>query len=240
MSPWPLTRRRAVAAALGVALLTAACSPADSEDDASEAETSQEEQTNQNPLPEPEYDGDDTVRLPIAVVSPAGHNQIAPLGEDGSILEPQNQNAAGQQSGPSPHQTEIARTDTFGCGDTISVIQTVPVVTDAPAEAALDYLLSLDSITHGDPAFGNSLAISDGVSVASVEQTDGQVTVTLDGEPTARDTCETWQVAKQIETTARIATGADSAEIRLGDSTLSEYWGLGDDGPLKITEIQRD
>ena len=74
----------------------------------------------------------------------------------------------------------------------------------------------LDSITHGDPAFGNSLAISDGVSVASVEQTDGQVTVTLDGEPTARDTCETWRVAKQIETTARIATGADSAEVRPG------------------------
>lgn len=241
MHPWPHRRRRLVTAVLGVGLLTAACSPADSGDVESqeEEESAQQEQTQQNPIPEPEYASDDTVQLPIGMVSPAGHNQIAPIGEDGSIIEDQG-NTADQQTGPPPHQTEIARTATFGCGDTISVIQTVPVVTDDPAEAALEHLLSVDSVTHGEPAFSNPLAISDGVSVASVELADGQVTVTLEGEPAARDACETWQVAKQIETTARIATGADSAEIRLEDSTLSEHWGLEDDGPLQITEIQRD
>src|SRR5699024_6104612 len=110
--------------------LTAACSPADSGDDDSAAEASEQEQTTQNPIPEPEYASDDTVRLPIGLVSPAGHNQLAPIGEDGSITEDQGGDLAGQQSGPPPHQTEIARTATFGCEDTISVVQTVPVVTD--------------------------------------------------------------------------------------------------------------
>lgn len=240
MRSCPPTRRRLGTLVLGLALLSAACSPADSGDDESAAEAAGQEQAPQNPIPEPEYASDDTVRLPIGMVSPAGHNQLAPIGEDGSIIEDQGGNVAGQQSGPPPHQTEIARTATFGCQDTISVVQTVPVVTDDPGQAALEYLLSLDSVTHGEPAFSNPLAISDGVSVASVEQEGDQVTVTLEGEPVARDGCETWRVAKQIETTARIATGADSAEIRLEDSTLSEHWGLGDDEPLQITEIQRD
>lgn len=242
MTLWPLRRCRPVAAALGLALLVAACSPDSTGESSEETETEsgQQEDTAQNPIPEPEYDSDDTVRLPIGVVSPVGHNEAAPIGDDGSILEAQSHNASGQRSGPLPHQTEIARTEPFGCGDTISVIQTVPTVTDDPADAALDYLLSLESVTHGDPDFSNPLAVSDDVSVASVEVADNQVTVTLDGEPAARDGCETWRIAKQIETTARIATGADSAEIRLENSTLAEHWGLGDDGPLEIIEIQRD
>ena len=238
MSSWSLKRRRLAAPLLGVALLSAACSPNDPEDDATGFEAEQQEQTQQNPIPEPEYDDDDSVRLPIGVVSPPGHNEIARIGEDGSIVE--NQGAGAQTNGPLPHQTEIARTGAFGCGDTISVIQTVPTVVDDPAEAALEYLLSMDSVSHGEPAFSNPLALSDDVSVASVERSDDQVTVTLEGEPAARDSCETWRVAKQIETTARIATGADHVEIRLESSTLNEHWGLGEEGPLQITEIQRD
>lgn len=249
MSSWPPKRRRAVAALVGAALLTAACSDVDPGDHGSgtgdsdindsSTESAQDEQTNQNPIPEPQYDGDDTVRLPIAVVSPAGHNLIAPIGEDGSIGEPQARGADGQTIGAPPHQTEIARTEVFGCQDTISVVQTVPVVTDDPAAAALEYLLALGSVTHGEPAFSNPLSISEDLSITSVELSGNQVIVTLDGEPAARDACQTWQVAKQIETTARIATGADSAEIRMENSTLNELWGLSDDGPLQITEIQR-
>lgn len=239
MTPRPLRRHTVAAAALGAALLASACSPEGSQNDEADSEGSQNEQAEQNPIPQPEYDSDDSVRLPIGLVSPPGHNEIAPLGEDGRISEVQGQEAFGQ-SGPSPHQTEIARTDAFGCGDTISVIQTVPMVTDDPGHAALDYLLSLESTTHGDPAFGNPMAVSEDLTVESVELDGDQVTVMLEGEPAARDSCETWRVAKQIETTARMATGADAVEIQLEDTTLAEYWGFGDDSPLQITEIQRD
>lgn len=236
MIPWPLRRRTAAAAALCAALLVSACSGGDSQSDEDESEVPQDDQAEQNPIPQPEYDSDDSVRLPIGLVSPPGHNEIAPLGADGRIVESQAQDIYG----PSPHQTEIARTEAFGCGDTISVIQTVPMVTEDPAHAALEYLLSLESTTHGDPAFGNPLALSDGLTVESVELDGDQVTVMLDGEPAARDSCDTWRVAKQIETTARMATGADAVEIQLADTTLAEYWGLGEDSRLQITEIQRD
>lgn len=241
MTSWPLRRQTAAAAAIGAALLSVACSPGDSlDEDAAAPDAPQAEQGNTNPIPEPEYDGDDSVRLPIGLISPPGHNDLAPIGDDGRISDPPDQGAYGQQSGPSPHQTEIARTEAFGCGDTVSVVQTVPTVTEDPARAALEYLLSLESTTHGDPAFSNPLAVSEELAVEAVEFDGEKVLVTLDGEPAARDSCETWRVAKQIETTARLATGADDVEILLADTTLAEYWGLADDSPLQITEIQRD
>lgn len=233
-------RHTVAAAAIGTMFLVAACSPDEGEEEEFSSDLQQDEQSGQNPIPEPEYDSDDTVRLPIGLVSPPGHNEIAPIGEDGRIQKSRPQGPDGQPTGPSPHQTEIARTESFGCSDTISVVQTVPVVTDDPAHTALDYLFTLEGTTHGSPEFGNPMARSEGVTVDSVQHDDGEVTVSLEDEPVVTDSCDMWRVAMQIETTARIATGADQAVIQYGDTTLAEHWGLSEEGPLQITEIERD
>lgn len=225
--------------ALGAVLMTAACGgDGDSEADEPGSEPSAEAPAAENPMPEPEYGDDETVQLPIGLVSPAGLSETAPIGADGRIT---TDSATAQWYGQSsPHQTEIARTETFGCGDTISVMRTVPMVTDDPAQTALEYLLAMEFVSYGDPELSNPLAISTDLTVDSVEVEDGVAVVSLTGEPLARDACETWRVAKQIETTARVATGAQSAEIRLGESTLNEHWGLDEAGPLEIAEVQQD
>ena len=243
MTFWPLKRQTVVAAALGAVLLSAACSPDGSEGDGSNPEAPQEGQdgqAGQNPIPQPEYDSDDTTRLPIGLISPAGHNEIAPIDDEGQISESRPQDMEGQPTGPNPHQTEVARTEVFGCSDTISVVQTVPMVTEDPAHAALDYLFSVEATTHGSPEFGNSLALSEGLSVESVELDGDEVTVSLDGVPAVADSCDAWRVLKQVETTARIATGASAAQIQADGVNLAEQWGLGETSQLQITEIDHD
>lgn len=236
----PRARRAAGAAALCAALLTSACSP-DSSAPQEDAGQDGQEQQNQDPIPEPEFDDDETVALPIGLISPAGHNEIAPIGEDGRIVEPQSgPGYPGQQNAPRPHQTEVARSDSFGCGNTVSVVQTVPTVTDDPARSALEYLLSLDSSGLGRPAFGNPLGLSSEVQVESVEVSGETVTVALSDVPVARDSCEAWRVTKQIEATARAATGTTAAEVMVGDTPLAAHWGLADETPLRLTEIRRD
>ncbi|WP_258934747.1 hypothetical protein [Nesterenkonia pannonica] len=43
---------------------------------------------------------------------------------------------------------------------------------------------------------------------------------------------------KQIETTARMATGADEAEVLLEGASLAEQLGISEDSPLQINEIE--
>lgn len=237
-----LFRPAAAAAAFAAVLLAAGCSANDAGQDEDDPPSNQEDQQTEapDPIPEPDYDSDDTVRLPIGLVSPAGHNELAPIDDQGRISESRARDQFDQPTGPSPHQIEIARSESFGCEDTISVVRTVPVVTEDPASAALDYLLEAESPTHGDPEFINSLAGSEELAVESVEVDEDHVVVTLDGVPDVADSCEAWQVAKQIEATARLAIGATTAEVQLPESSLAEHWGLGDDSALEITEIQRD
>lgn len=226
------SRKRWIAASLGLTVLLAGCG------DSPETEQEQTEETGSS-IPQPEYDADDSVRLPLAMISPAAQSQDAPLEEDGSL---EGTGAPGspveESDGHEAHETEIARTETFGCGDTLSVIQTVPMVTEDPAVAALEYLISDELYSHGSPAFGNPLSASDDLSVDSVEVDGDTVTVQLSGEPVSRSECESWQILTQIETTARAATGATDSEVLLDDQPLAEVLGLGPtQGPVEIREI---
>ncbi|MGJ9424488.1 GerMN domain-containing protein [Nesterenkonia halotolerans] len=227
------TRNRWVAASLGLTVLVSGCG------DSSETEQEQTEETGSS-IPQPEYDADDSVRLPLAMISPAEQNQEAPLDEDGSLESseapgsPVEEESNGQQA----HEIEIARTEAFGCGDTLSVIQTVPMVTEDPAVAALEYLISDELYSHGSPAFGNPLSASEDLSVDSVELEGDTVTVQLSGEAVTSSECESWQILTQIETTARAATGATDSEVRLEGQPLAEVLGLGPaQSPVEIREI---
>nr|WP_022872138.1 GerMN domain-containing protein [Nesterenkonia alba] len=236
---------RTAAAGTCLALLLTACELGDTEQtDQQDDDTVTEEDeadTAENPIPEPEYEDDDTVRLPIGLVSPAGHSEAAPIGEDGQLEGNQAPGAAPGTGAPQmrPHQTEIARSATFGCEDTISVVRTVPMVTEEPATSALEFLFADDSYEHGDPAFINALAVSSNLAVDNTELNGDTVTVELTGQPTVRSGCESWQLLKQIETTARLATGASRAEITVDGVSLAELLGLAtEDTPLEIYEIE--
>lgn len=208
-----------------------------------------EDDTPQNTIPQPEYEGDDTVRLPIAMISPAGHSEGPPIGEDGTLEGTDAPGAPVDQQGnelfdsdpQQTHQTEIARTDVFGCQDTISVVQTVPMVTDDPAHTALEYLISDPLYYHGEPAFINALSASEDLSVEAVGTEGDTVTVELSGDPASRSECESWQILSQIETTARVATGATYSEVLLDGEPLAQELGLVETSePLVIHEITHD
>ncbi|NDK32655.1 hypothetical protein FH975_12885 [Nesterenkonia sp. Hz 6-5] len=182
-----------------------------------------EEEVPDNPLPEPEFDDDETVALPLGLVSPPGY--------DWEIYDSSDEFEPDQ-----PHSHQVARTEMFGCQDYISVMQSVPMVTENPTESALEYLLSMDTSQHGSPAFLNPLATS-GLEVTDVEHADDTVTVSLTGAPGSTDVCQSWQMLKQIETTARAATGAQEAVILLDDVPLASQLGLDDTAPLAIHSL---
>ncbi|WP_146339887.1 hypothetical protein [Nesterenkonia sp. NBAIMH1] len=228
-------------AALGLTLTLSACGGGQDDGSSSQGSGDQgsQEQEYDNPVPAPEYEDDDSVRLPLGFISPVGQNEAAPL-EDGGIGEADDAPGDPFQAQPEqsePHLTEIARTDAFGCEDRISVIQTVPMVVDDPAGAALEFLLEDQYGQHGSPEFVNALAVTD-LSIESVEHSGGTVTVELSGQPPAAGGCQAWQVLKQIETTARMATGADEAEVLLEGASLAEQLGISEDSPLQINEIE--
>lgn len=177
----------------------------------------------ENPMLEPEYDDDETVALPIGMVSPAGYDWEIYDSEDG--ISPDQ-----------PHGQQVARTEAFGCQDYISLVQTVPLVTDNPGESALEYLISLERTQHGNPAFLNPLA-SSSLQVTGVDHEGETVTVNLTGAAASTSVCQSWQMLKQIETTARAATGAQTAEILLDGSPLAAQLGLEDSGQLSIHSL---
>lgn len=202
-----------------------------------------------NTIPQPEFEDDDTVRLPVAMVTPDGHSEGAPLGDGGTLegTEAPSTPVDGEgnelfESDPEQtHQIEVARTDQFGCEDTVSVIRTVPVVTDDPVQAALDYLIDDSLFSHGDPAFINALAATETLAVESVETDGDTVTVELSGDPAPRSGCESWQMLTQLETTARAASGAEVSEVLLNGSPLAEELDLPPaDEPLEIHEVTHD
>lgn len=185
---------------------------------------SAEEDVPDNPLPEPAFDDDETIALPLGLVSPPGFDWENYDSDDD--FQPER-----------PHSHQIARTDMFGCQDYISVMQSVPMVTENPTESALEYLLSMDTTQHGDPAFLNPLASSD-LEVTDVEHGEDTVTVHLTGLAASADVCQSWQILKQIETTARAATGAQEAEVLLDDMPLAGQLGLDDSSPLTIHGLE--
>ncbi|MDZ5077622.1 GerMN domain-containing protein [Nesterenkonia sp. HG001] len=180
-------------------------------------------------IPVPEHEADDSVRLPIGLVSPEGHSVNAPISEDGQVEI--------QEEAGSVQQTEVARTAPFGCDDTVSVIATVPMVTDDPAQAAVEFLLQDQHYHHGEPAFRNPLAISDDLEVETVAVDGDVVTVELSGQPAVRSTCESWQIYTQLDATARAATGVDRSEILLDGEPLTISLGI-DVGEVPVT-LQR-
>lgn len=210
-----VTRGRLVAAGISLALIATACgSPTPQDEDPDQNQGAETQQGAENPLRQPEFESDDLIRMPVALVASAPP-------EDGTAVS----------------DAEIARTEPFGCGSVLSIVETVPLRTEDPAVSALEYLLSLQSSTHVRAGYSNPLAGSAELSVESVELHGGQVTVALGGVPVSPGYCESWQILKQIETTARAATGAASAEVLVGDVPLAQTWGLEDSAPLTITEI---
>ncbi len=190
-------------------------------------------------IPQPEYDDDETTQLPLAFVSPHGSEEGAPSGTDGNLENPdapgaQEEQEEGEDAEGEPveriHASEAARSVEFGCGDTVSVVRSEPLVTDDPATAAMNFLLDDQRYYHGDPSFINALAASEQqLSIESVEDEDGTAVVELSGEPITRSDCESWQIIVQLQVTARAATGADSAEILLDGTPLAEELGLSAD-----------
>lgn len=244
----PSPRRRALAGAgcIGLAVLLAGCGPADPEP--------QQDSAPRNTIPQPQFEADDSVRLPLAMVSPEGQSQAAPLDgettpenwqsqEDGQATL-QDEQAPGIPPEETPQvaqaqEIEIARTATFGCEDTVSVVQSVPMVTEDPAAAAIQFLIDDQLYSHGSPAFSNPLAGSEELSVDSVDVEDDTVLVELSGEPETSGECESWQILTQIETTARVATGATYSEVSVDGQPLAEIFGLPvDQDPLQINEVQ--
>lgn len=232
------SRRRAHArlraGCLGLAVLITGCGSPDQGPEEAEAPS--------NTIPQPEVEGDDSVRLPLAMVSPDGQAQAAPLGGDGTLEDEQAPGSPVEEApeGTAPQEIEIARTAPFGCDDTVSVIRSVPMVTEDPATAALEFLIDDQLATHGSPAFFNPLAASEELSVESVEVEGDLVRVALSGEPVTEGECQSWQILAQIETTARVATGASASEVTVDAEPLAELFGLpADREPLEIMEVTR-
>lgn len=217
-----LTRLTA-GAALAAVMLLAGCGddPDESMDSDDPGEAS---------LPEPEFEGDDTVRLPLGMVSPEGHDLAAPIAEDGRVRISPDADSA--------QRNEIARTEVFGCTDTVSVIRSVPVVTDDAAFSAVEFLVQDAFSEHGDPEFRNPLAISEELRVEEVTVEDDVVAVELAGDLVVRDGCEAWQVYTQVDATARAASGAASSELTLDGVPLAQALGIdADQTPVTIREI---
>ncbi|RJN32765.1 GerMN domain-containing protein [Nesterenkonia natronophila] len=221
--------RVAVSAFAVLALLGVSACDGDSADNESDTESKEgnqdtaEQDPPDDPLPEPAFDDDETVSLPIGLVSPPGY--------DWEIYESDDEYRPDQ-----PHSHQVARTNMFGCQDYISVMQTVPIVTEDPTTSALEYLLAMDTSQHGDPAFLNPLA-SSGLEVTGAEHDGDVVTVSLTGSAGSTSICQSWQILKQIEATARAATGAPEAEVLLDEAPLSAQLGLEETSPLTIQNL---
>ncbi len=209
----------------------------------------QSEEDSGGGIPQPEYDDDETTRLPLAFVSPHGSEEGAPSGENGNMENPDAPGAQDEDETEADddepleavHVSEMARSADFGCGDTVSVVRSEPLVTDEPARDAVDFLLDDERYYHGDPAFINALAASEQqLSIESIEVEDDTAVVELSGEPITRSDCESWQIIVQLQVTARAATGADSAEILLEGSPLAEELGLpADDVPqVELLDVE--
>ncbi|MCH8562192.1 GerMN domain-containing protein [Nesterenkonia sp. YGD6] len=236
MTPTHQPRARVLVSAgsIGLAVLLAGCGSSDPEPE--------EQEVPSNTIPQPEVEADDTVRLPLAMVSPDGQAQAAPLSGEGTLEDEQAPGSPVEETpdGEQAQEIEIARTAAFGCDDTVSVIRSVPTVTEDPAVAALEFLIDDELFSHGSPAFSNPLAASEELSVDSVEVEQDMVRVALSGEPVTTGECESWQILTQIETTARVATGATDSEVTVDGQPLAELLGLpADRDPLQINEIER-
>lgn len=216
--PLPARPRRALAAVgLAAALALTGCG-----DDAQEQGVGPDADTDADSgLPAPAHAEDDTVRLTIGLVSPENQQADAPISEDGELLD--------SEDGPTVQQREIARTESFGCQDTVSIVRTVPKLTDDPLGESLRFLIEDTRTEHGDPAFGNPLADSEELSLESASVDGDTVTVELGGEITTRGVCESWQLLQQLDATARAAAGADEAEVLIDGEPLSRRLGLGED-----------
>jgi hypothetical protein len=219
--------RAAVSAFALLALFGISACDDDSTDNESEPEGGGQDAADpdlpDNPLPEPAFGDDETVALPIGLISPPGY--------DWELYESDEEYRPDQ-----PHSHQVARTDMFGCQDYISVMQTVPIVTEDPTTSALEYLLAMDTSQHGDPAFLNPLA-SSGLEVTGAEHDGDVVTVSLTGSAGSTSICQSWQMLKQIEATARAATGAHEAEVLLDEVPLSAQLGLEETSPLTIHNL---
>ncbi|MDO5492970.1 MAG: GerMN domain-containing protein [Nesterenkonia sp.] len=212
------------AAALGATLLLTACG-----NDGGGGDDGDGGSEGGEPLPEPEYDSDESVRLPMGLVTPAGHAENTPIDDDGHMeIEDDSENV---------QMIESARSDVFGCEDTISVITTVPTVTEDPTSGALGYLIADEEPTHGEPEFINLLTEFEDLSLESAELDDDVVTVELTGEAPPVDACAGARIHAQIEATARAASGAAEAELLLDGEPLSEALGIEEPDPLELTQI---
>ncbi|WP_010525906.1 GerMN domain-containing protein [Nesterenkonia sp. F] len=219
-SPLPRSarpRRAVVAVGLAAALALTGCG-----DESQEQGVGPDAGTDADSgLPAPAHAEDDTVRLTIGLVSPANQQADAPISADGELLA--------AEDGPTVQEREIARTESFGCQDTVSIVRTVPMLTDDPLSESLRFIVGDTRTQHGDPAFSNPLANSEDLSLESASVDGDTVTVELGGEISTRGACESWQLLEQLDATARAAAGVDEAEVLIDGEPLSRRLGLGDD-----------
>lgn len=202
--------RRAAVALAAAALLLSGCGDGSRTEDGGDGSSAD--------LPAPPHADDDTVPLSLGLVSPAGQESLAPISADGEVRTPED--------GPTVQEREVARTEPFGCQDTVSVVRTVPMLTEDPVFESLRFLIEDTDYEHGDPAFANPLAVSDDLTLESTEVDGDTITVELSGEIVARGACESRQLFEQLDATARAAAGAEEAEVLLDGEPLAEQLGL--------------
>lgn len=114
---------------------------------------------------------------------------------------------------------------TIGCSDTLVTVGTVPIKTETTEEhvsAAVEFLLDDSQYYHGDPAFTNSLTLSETLELVNVELDRDAVQVELTGEPIVQSECEAYRIQAQLYGTVASTADVEDVSISVEGTELNE------------------
>lgn len=115
---------------------------------------------------------------------------------------------------------------TLTCGEAMVLINTVPVKTDEPVAAALEFLLESEQYYHGQPELLDPLKNAGDVKVDSVSAAGKAVTVELSGNINNPGWCQAAQMIAQLELTAGAAAGGKTATVNINGTPIREALGV--------------
>jgi len=117
--------------------------------------------------------------------------------------------------------------ETFGCGDSIYLVEREVGDTDNAVEAALEELFSVSTQrpTEGTMELYSALYNSD-LSVDRVETGDNSISVYLTGEMSLGGTCDNPRFSEQLMRTVEANTSASEVFIYINDEPLDEAMSL--------------
>ncbi|MEZ4569714.1 MAG: GerMN domain-containing protein [Thermomicrobiales bacterium] len=126
---------------------------------------------------------------------------------------------------------------TFGCGDSLAMVETMIEPTDDRAtqiERSLEALFAVNSETYEDTDLYNALYQSS-LTVDSVSLTGNVAYISLSGEVAVGGTCDEPRFERQIRQTALSLSSIDEVNIMLNGEPLDEYFGP--DGETETVNI---